>query len=104
MLQHYYTYLLTAALLCEQPLCDDPTGTKVCRYNWHSAGSLDWTFPMPKYKYIFFKKNYTEAILSNSTRKLLWFEIAKMLKNELVVLFIIIFGILSFPMLRRMDD
>jgi len=25
-------------------------GTKVCRYNWHSAGSLGWPFPMLKYK------------------------------------------------------
>jgi len=33
---------------------------------------------MLKYKYIFQIK-YTEAILSNSTRKLLWFEITKML-------------------------
>jgi len=33
---------------------------------------------MLKYKYIF-KQKYTEAILSNSTRKLLWFKIAKML-------------------------
>jgi len=31
-----------------------------------------------KYKYIFQAK-YTEAILSNSTRKLLWLEITKML-------------------------
>jgi len=29
--------------------------------------------------YIFFQIKYTEAILSNSTRKLLWFEISKML-------------------------
>jgi len=42
-----------------------------------------------------------EAILSNSTRKLLWSQISKMLiavfwpKNT--VLFIRIFGILSFP-------
>ena len=53
---------------------------------------------MLKYKYIFQIK-YTEAILSNSTRKLLWFEITKMLiavKNKFVVLFIIIFGTLSF--------
>ena len=52
---------------------------------------------MLKYKYIF----HTEAILSNSTRKLLWFEITKMLiavlKNKLMVLLIIIFGTLSFP-------
>jgi len=54
-----------------------PQGTIVCRYNWHSAGSLGWPFPMLKYKYIFQIK-YTEAILSKSTRKLLWFEITKM--------------------------
>jgi len=53
-------------------------GTKVCRYNWHSAGSLGWPFPMIKYKHIFQKK-YTEAILSNSTRKLLRCDITKML-------------------------
>jgi len=29
-------------------------GTKVCQYNWHSAGSLGWPFPMIKCKYIFF--------------------------------------------------
>jgi len=51
---------------------------KVCRYNWHSAGSLRWPFPMLKYKYIFQMK-YMEAILSNSIPKLLWFEINKML-------------------------
>jgi len=33
---------------------------------------------MLKYKYIF-KITYTEPILSNSTRKLLWFEITKMM-------------------------
>ena len=53
-------------------------GTKVCRYNWHSAGFLVWPFPMLKYKYISQIK-YTEAILSNSTRKPLWFENSKML-------------------------
>jgi len=52
-------------------------GTKVRRYNWHSAGFLGWPFPMLKYLYIFQIK-YTEAILSNSTRKLLWFEVSKM--------------------------
>jgi len=35
-------------------------------------------FPGLKYKYIFQIK-YTEAILSNSTWKLLWFEIIKVL-------------------------
>jgi len=60
----------------------------VCRYNWHTAGSLGWPFSMLKYKYIFQIK-YTEVILSNSTRKLLWFEITKMLivvqKNYCVI-------------------
>jgi len=73
---------------------------KVCRYNWHSAGSLGWPFPVLKYKYIFLNHKYTEAILSNSTRKLLWFEITKkliaVLKNKFVVSFVIIFGTFLF--------
>jgi len=56
---------------------------------------------MLKYKYIIQIKYYTEAILSNSTRNQLWFEITKMLiaveKNKLNVSFIVIFGTLSFP-------
>jgi len=48
----------------------------VCRYNWHSAVSLGRPFPVLKYQYICQIK-YTEAILSDSTRKLLWFEITK---------------------------
>ena len=54
---------------------------------------------MLKYKYIFQTK-YTEAILSNSTRKLLWFEISKMLiavLKKFIVSYSIIFGTLSFP-------
>ena len=42
-----------------------------------------------------------EVTLSNSTRKLLWFEITKMLIAALkkcIVLFNITFGTLSFPM------
>jgi len=53
---------------------------------------------MLKYTYIFQIK-YTEAILSNITRKLLWFEFSKMLiavKNKFTALFIIIIGTLSF--------
>jgi len=50
---------------------------------------------MLKYKYIF------QAILSNSTLKLLWFEITKMLiavlKSQFIVPFIIILSTLSFP-------
>jgi len=75
----------------------------VCRYNWHSAGSLGRPFPIVKYSCIFQIK-YTEAVLSTNTRKLLWFEITKMLiavqeKNYLP--FIIIFDTLLFPMPRR---
>jgi len=57
------------------------TGTVLCRHNWHSAGRLGWPFPMLKYKIgpIFFQQKYTEAILSNSTRKLLRSEITDML-------------------------
>jgi len=71
-------------------------GTKVCRYNWHSAGFLGWPFPVLKYQYIFQIK-YTEAILSNSTRKALWFEITKMLiEKNFVASFIVFFGTFSF--------
>ena len=47
---------------------------------------------MLKYRYIFQIK-YTETISPNSTQKLLWFEITKMLIA--VMLLIIIFGTLS---------
>jgi len=60
---------------------------------------------MQNCKYIFQIK-YTEAILSNSTRKLLWFEITKMLTavlKKIIVLFIIIFDALSFPMSLQPD-
>ena len=70
------------------------------RKRWHSGGSLGWPFPKLKYKYIFQIK-YTEAIYPNSTRKLFWFEISKMLnavlKSKFIVLFIIIVGTISFP-------
>jgi len=45
------------------------------------------------------KYKLTEAILSNGTRELLWFEITKMLiaqfKKKIIAPFIIIFGTLS---------
>ena len=69
----------------------------LCRYNRHSAGSLGWPFPVLKYKYIS-RTKYTEAILSSaSARKLLRFEITKMLIAVYCVI-IRIFGKLSFPM------
>ena len=52
----------------------------MCRYNWHSAGSVGCPFPVVKYEYILqVSLNYTEPILSNRTRKLLRSEITKML-------------------------
>jgi len=51
-------------------------GAKVRRCNWHSAGSLGWPFPMLAFEFIF-RVKYTEAILSNSSRKLLRFETSK---------------------------
>jgi len=51
----------------------EPQETIVCRYNWHSAGSLGWPFPMLKYI------DTEDAVLSNSARRLLQFEITKML-------------------------
>ena len=57
---------------------------------------------MLKYKYIF----NTDAILSNSSQKLLRFEVTKMpiavLKNKFVLL-IIIFGTLSFCIVRELQ-
>ena len=57
------------------------------RCNWHSAGSPGWPFPMLKYKRHF----YTVAILSNSTRKRLWFEITKMLIAIKNIIFCVIY-------------
>ena len=85
---HTHTYTETRALAgCREPAAarfteyfhDDLTtisqqGTKVRRYSC----SLGWPFPTIKYLHIFQIK-YTEAILSNSTRNLLWFEITKRL-------------------------
>jgi len=59
---------------------------------WFPACS--WQFPVLLYKCIF-RIKYTDAILSNGTRKLLCFEISKMMiavfKNEIIALLIIIF-------------
>jgi len=49
---------------------------------------------------IFFQIKYTEAFLSSISWKLLWFKITTMLtaveKNISIVLFVVIFGTLSF--------
>ena len=77
----------------EKRKCADTIGTVLVLW----AGHFQW-----QNKNIFFSNKlvYTGAILSNGTRKLLRFEITRMLnavqKNKSVVSFIIIFGILSF--------
>jgi len=42
-----------ATVVCEvrdEPISTQRTiKTKVCRYNWHSAGSVGWPFPVLKY-------------------------------------------------------
>jgi len=68
---------------------------------WHTIGL---TISNAKHiNIIIFQIKHTEAILSNSTRKLVWYEIGKMLMavfiNKLIVLFIIVFGTLSFSSL-----
>jgi len=65
---------------------------------------------MQKYKYIYQTK-YTEAVVLNSTRILLWFETSKMLialqykkkKIYCVILFILLFGTLSLPVDRSVS-
>jgi len=59
---------------------------------------------MLKYKHIFQIK-HTETIFIKQHPKTVWFEISKMLiavlSNKFTVLFIIIFGTLSFPIKRQ---
>jgi len=51
--------------------------TKVCRYNWHSAGSLGWPFSVLKYKYIL-KIKYTETVYQTALGNCYGLEITKM--------------------------
>ena len=57
-----------------------------CAENYNKCADTIGTVPVPCASHfecqninIFFQIKYTEAILSNCTRKLLWFEISKML-------------------------
>jgi len=71
----------------------------VCRYNW-----LGLVISNAKIQ-VFFQIKYTEAILSSNTRKLLWFEITKMLiafkKIKFIVSFITVFGTLFRSLLHH---
>jgi len=84
----------------KQKVIDNPPLSSPLTTNreWKCADTTG-TVPVPwaghfQYEYLS-QINYTEAILSNSTRKLLWFKITKLLK--FTVSFIIIFDTLSFP-------
>jgi len=73
-----------------------------------ATGNIGWPFPIIKYEYIFQIK-YTEATLSNSSRKLLWFEITKMLiavlTNKFIVLFIVmLFAFSALTLLVRRQE
>ena len=69
-----------AKLSLQSPhLCIDPTCITRADTTGTTAGSLHGLpIPLPKYEYTFQIK-HTEAILSNGTRKRLWFENTKML-------------------------
>jgi len=69
---------LTDQHTCLRPATNSPYETKLCRHNWHSAGSLGLASSNAKIQIYIFQMKYTEATVSNSTRKLLWFEITKM--------------------------
>jgi len=58
----------------------DTTGTVLVAWDGHFLQRLQ------RYNVnIFFAKTYTEAILPNSTRKLLWFEITEMLIEKFIL-------------------
>jgi len=87
---------------------DQMDGTKVCRHNWHGAGSLGLLFPLLKYRYIFQIK-YTEKQFfseQHSETVTAWnYQNADCsLKNTFVALFIIIFRALSFPCWRCVSE
>jgi len=52
---------------------DSSLGMRVCRYNWHSAGSLGWPFPVLKYQNIFSNKIYgSNFIKQHSETVMAW--------------------------------
>jgi len=74
-------------------------GKEVCRYNWRSAGSLGWPFPMLQYKYIF-QKNTRKQFYQTTLGNCYGFKLPKyrlQLKNKIIMSFIIIFCKRSLP-------
>ena len=74
-------------------------GNEVCRYNWHSAGSMGWPFPMLNIN-IFFKQKKYGSNFSKQHSKTIMVRNYKNADCSLkinFVSFIIIFGTLSVP-------
>ena len=73
----------------------------MCRYNWHSAGSLGWLFPMLKYKIVFSNKIYGSNFSKQHSETVIRFDYWQNAdcssKNKFIVSFLIILGTLSFP-------
>jgi len=68
----------------------------VRRYNWHSAGSLDWPFPTLKYSYIFRKKIYGSNFIKQHSETVIVRVTKMLIEKKRIVSFIMIFGTLSF--------
>ena len=49
-LHHLTPHIIIIMFSSNTAVASRPSGTKVCRYNWHSAGSLGWPFPVIKCK------------------------------------------------------
>jgi len=56
-------------------------GTKVCRHNWHSAGSLGWPFSILKYKYTVSQKTRHLTFAHNFTKYWPIFKILSLLDS-----------------------
>ena len=80
----------------------------VPRYNWHSAGSLRWPFPMLKYTNIFFSNKIYESnfIKQHSETVTVWNcqNADCSFRSKFNVLFIIIFGTFSFPIVDYTEN
>jgi len=85
----------------------DDKRTTVCRYDWHSAGSLGWPYPMLRYNFFSNKIHVSNCVRNfikqHSETVMVWnYQYADCsLKNKFVVLFIIIFGTFSFAVVRQ---
>ena len=66
------------------------------RYNRHIAGSLCWPFPTIKYKYIFSNKIHGNNFIIQQSENVMIRNYQN--ENKFILLFVIIFETLSFPL------